>query len=543
LLTSTPEHRAPREFEVTYVGASADLSHVFFEANDSLTGEVSGVAPTAPAVSAGENDLYEWQPTTGQVALVNVLPGNTTGEPNAMFPTGSAHPISATGDHVFWSSQSGQLYVREDGDQTKEIQDHSGRFLSASSDGSRVLLTDGCLYSLQTEACEDLTLDTAHSHQGGFLGLAGQGEDLTHLYFVDSAVLTSEPRQGCLGELSETEMAEEEATHEGRCRAKTGKDNLYAWTQGSNTTFVATIEGRDDSGSGVIPVTDWTSVPDDRTAEASPDGEWFAFLSNAPLTGYDNTGPCESNHANGRVPGSCPEAFLYNASTDALRCVSCDPTGARPLGGSSLRLIDGPGYLPQPRYLTDQGRLFFDTGDSLVAADTNEGVEDVYEYEPASGSGEPQGDTCHSTVGCISLISNGSGTYDANFLAADPTGANVFFTTRNKLLGRDTDEQVDLYDARENGGIPGETAAEQAPCRVACQAPTSVPSIPTPGSESYEGAGNIQQTAPVVKKKVSKKHGATGHSKRKRKKAKRKRSKGKLGRVGKRTKASRGGVK
>ena len=38
--------------------------------------------------------------------------------------------------------------------------------------------------------------------------------------------------------------------------------------------------------------------------------------------------------------------------------------------------------LYQSRYLSDSGRLFFDSSDALVPQDAN-GTEDVYEYEPA----------------------------------------------------------------------------------------------------------------------------------------------------------------
>ena len=83
---------------------------------------------------------------------------------------------------------------------------------------------------------------------------------------------------------------------------------------------------------------------------------------------------------------------------------SCDPTGARPVGvhDSEELLVDrssiwrdhwlagsvpawretgGVRTLYQPRYLSDNGRVFFDSSDALVPQDTN-GLEDVYEYEP-----------------------------------------------------------------------------------------------------------------------------------------------------------------
>ena len=98
-----------------------------------------------------------------------------------------------------------------------------------------------------------------------------------------------------------------------------------------------------------------------------------------------------------------------------LVCASCDPTGARPVGVFDRTMTVKPllvdrsirtcgrgswlaGSIPgwdkalrhgsqyQPRYLSDSGRLFFDSPDALVPRATN-GVEDVYEFEPAGVGG------------------------------------------------------------------------------------------------------------------------------------------------------------
>ena len=105
------------------------------------------------------------------------------------------------------------------------------------------------------------------------------------------------------------------------------------------------------------------------------------------------------------------EVFLYDSQAAELRCVSCNPTGARPTGvldqnesGEGLGLIvdrrkvwlghylaaNIPGWtseslvsaLFQSRYLSDEGRLYFNSPDSLVPAATNH-KENVYEFEPS----------------------------------------------------------------------------------------------------------------------------------------------------------------
>jgi hypothetical protein len=175
--------------------------------------------------------------------------------------------------------------------------------------------------------------------------------------------------------------------------------------------------------------------------------------------------------------------------------------------------MDGAqGSLAQPRYLTDEGRLYFDSRDALSAADTNNGVEDVYQYEPTE-----QG-TCRTAGGCVSLISSGRSSYDSNLLAADSSGSNVFFTTRQQLVPRDQDSLIDLYDARVEGGIPADYAGPPTECSgEGCQpAQPGVPSEASPASSTVEGNGNVK---PEKKKKAHKKkhHKKKHHPSKKRK--------------------------
>jgi hypothetical protein len=489
LLGAEPPNRPAGELTLTYAGASADFSRLFFEANDALTAETP-FAPEALDGGRNKNNLYEW--AEGELRLVNVLPGNIETAPGAAFgakvegpyvKATLSHAISTDGSRVFWTSESGQVYVREEGEATREIADHAGKFLTASADGSKLLLGDGQLFDLgDEEAVIDLT-----EGKGGFQGIAGQSEDLSRIYFVATEVLDEAPNdQGAV--------------------ARAGRNNLYAWREGKSH-FVATLslaDGSLDDGVG-----DWAASPAQRTAEASPDGRWLAFGSRAPLSGYDNTGPCESDHEGGFVSGPCNEAFLYDFATGELTCASCNPSQQRPLGTSRLPMIESaPGSLPQPRYLTDSGRLYFDSSDSLSPFDTNGRVEDVYQYEP-QGLG-----SCKRSGGCVSLISAGREPVDSNFLAADQSGKNVFFTSRDQLVLRDKDELVDLYDAREGGGIPAESEVARTECQgEACQPAASPPNDPTPGTSTLQGAGNVDEQKATKKKHKHRRRHAKRHTK------------------------------
>jgi hypothetical protein len=519
LLTNTNAtlHRPPgnglERLELTYAGSSSDYSRQFFEANDALTSD-------AEDGGAGEFNLYEW--TAGQLHLLNVQPGNAETIPGAAFGSGLfmaspapavanfSHTISSDGSRVFWTGADGKTYVRLDGSQTLEIPGPGTCkgsvalgsrtcFLTASADGSEVLLSNGQILRLNQEAQAYESSADLTGGQGGFEGIAGQSGDLSHVYFVDTAVLTGE-EENSVGD-----------------KPQLGDFNLYSWQSGTpaTTRFVTTLLGT-DNGTDTSSLGVWTAPPVRRSAEASPDGRWLAFASEAELTGIDSIGSCVFNPKQNKFtdPGPCPEVYLYDSLTGQLSCPSCNPSGAAPLGSSLLRRELHPSAsLPQPRYLTNSGRLFFDSRDALSSLDTNNGVEDVYQSEP-QGVG-----SCTHADGCVSLISSGRGAYDANFLAMDPSGDNVFFTTRNQLLPADSDQLIDLYDARVGGGIA--EPPPHPPCQSeGCQPlPPPPPVDPTPSSTSAEGPGNVTGKQKKQSKKKSKKH--KKHKEKKQNKSKR----------------------
>jgi hypothetical protein len=497
-----PHPNNSNAFEIIFSGASADGSRVFFAANDALT-LPTAVAPAAEDGGGDKFNLYEWH--EGHLALVNVAPDNAESRAGASFVPISAGAISTDGSHAFWENETGRVFVRIKGRETRRIED-PGHFVSASYGGEVVLLSDGCLYSLKSETCVDLTVS-----KGGFQGLVGQSRDLSSIYYVDSEVLTGE-EEGAQGEV-----------------AAEGADNLYAWTQGAGIHFVSRLLNADNeglSGGGGGGVSDWAAAPSERTAEASSSGRYLTFVSHARLTGYDNTGPCAENSGEGTYKASpCPEAFVYNSVNRTLICASCNPSGARPLGWAVLRRIEHGTRYRQPQYLTDSGRLYFDTEDSLSPFDTNEGAEDVYEWEPAGSQ------SCTRQEGCVNLLSSGREDGDSNFLAMDETGKDVFFTTRQRLVGADTDNLFDLYDAREGGGFafeseipPGSECSGEA-----CQPPPPPAPQTPPASAGLPAPGNYvpPKSCPTGKIKKAGKCVPKMHKKSKRKKhTKRTKSKG-----------------
>jgi hypothetical protein len=470
---------------LVYEGASSGLGDIVFGANDSLTPETED-APAAPKVSPTQFDLYAW--SKGAPTLVNVAPGNTESVPGAVLGSGKqltssesapdySNAVSSDGTRIFWSNEAtGQVYVRLNGVETLQVPD-SGKFLTANSDGSTVLLSDGKTLSV-TEAGISPSVDLSGG-QGGFLGILGTSSTLSHVYFVDTAKLTNE----------------EGAAH---TVAQAGADNLYVYSEGE-TRFVATLVHGDNLVSLNAVAGDWKASPSDRLAQVTPDGRYLAFMSTARLTGYDNDEKNGSSRCGQSFTTGCFEVFEYSWEAGTLVCASCNAANVQPVGESRLSLIDPISSIspfPQPRNLTAGGRLFFESFDALTSGDRAPGVKNVYEYE-RYGEG-----SCGAADGCVDLISSGRGTADSSFLSADETGANVFFTTREQLTPEDEDEASDVYDARVGGGFPRPTSPE--PCRgEACMPPSlsGLVAMPPPTSQSLPAEsplGTSPATAPAT---------------------------------------------
>jgi hypothetical protein len=255
------------------------------------------------------------------------------------------------------------------------------------------------------------------------------------------------------------------------------------------------------------------------TARVSPNGRYVAFMSERSLTGYNNV------DANPAAEGAHDEeVFLYDSNTQRLVCASCNPTGAPPHGvldtthaGEGLGLLVDrpgvwreeteaqkwlagsiPGWTPiepntapyQSRYLTDEGRLFFNGADALVEGDTN-GKEDVYQFEPA-GVGD-----CKESSGCVALISSGIAENESAFLDASASGNDVFFITAHQLVASDRDNSFDVYDARvctdaspcvQVPPPPPPPCGSEESCRPAPPAPAG---FDLPASATFAGPGNV----------------------------------------------------
>ena len=524
----------PEDHHPEVVSQSSDESHVLLHSTTPLTDD------------AVANDTI-WQTydySDGDMHLVSVLPDGTV-NPTSSSPGSNGyhetlfsanqfggmvtHAISDDGSRIFWTAEppfaaqgTGAIYVRKNPGEPQSALNGSdectepakactvlvapgggNRFWVASADGSRVIYQTG---GIATSALKEFNVETEATVTiaGEPGGVVGASDDLSYVYFT-----------------SEEDLA---------AGAAAGEPNLYLSREGA-ISFIATLSPVDQGEELALEADVWgvNSIDSPESlshvARVTPDGRHLAFQSVRSLTGYDNTDALSGKPA--------MEVYLYEADSDTLVCASCNPSGARPMGGE----LQAP-YMPRFNHrksrmgvsaaawlqtwihrnyhshaLSDDGsRLYFNAFDALVPADTN-GLQDVYQWE-AEGSG-----TCNEGGGCISLISTGQSAKRSEFIDADPDGSNIFIETSSSIDPRDPG-LIDIYDARVNGGFALPPSLPEC-LGDACQGVPEPPRDPTPASASFRGAADPTPPKPRRSCKASNRRATKGNGQAKHKKAKR----------------------
>jgi len=458
--------------------------------------------------------------------------------------------ISTDGSRVVWGESAGNhhLYLRDvllgetiqlDMPQaacmraapptcgSEEVQP---RFQFMSADGSRVFFTDtqqlvegaGArtnetaaepdLYECRVVAtggklsCElsDLTPLLGTKHADVQDSLVGASSDAAYVYFVAGGALAEGAVQG-----------------HGDCQDAARACNLYVLHEG-RIALVAVLSAQDAPDWGAKRGNGQSEDLTHLVARVSPDGRWLSFFSQRSLTGYDNV--------DARSGARDEELYLYHApeslqtGSPSLTCVSCMPSNARPLGLPASALMaaivggsqpwsaqaeeetlaaatpgwvkfgQGPAVAYEPRFLSDIGRVFFDSYDALVPQDDN-GTWDVYEWEPVGVGGCSTGTSSSAVVyvpgegGCIGLISSGTSPVESGLLDASgrgpggQEGEDVFFLTSEKLVSSDVDTALDVYDAH--------VCSTASPCVTspgkgsACETADACRAAPSPQPEVF----------------------------------------------------------
>jgi hypothetical protein len=506
----------------SFAGASDRFDHIVFHSSKAL---LAGLPPDPGFGVTGSSIpyLYEWS-ETGGVRAFGYLPADEGGGLVVGSVLGYANPnatnkdapgdyaVSADGSRIFFSSgqvtnPDRRLYVSSDGGVGGRVSElvsgservgcvgdpgcgATGEFQRATPDGSMVLFTspakltddatasnsggfgptngvkDPCgdswrcdlyLWDGDRPVGQRLTdLTTADAGGGGVFSVVGASDDLSRVFFVATGDLD------VAGEGVE------------------GQPNLYVWDPDQGVRLIATLDG---SNTGQFFARDsqvWStnlfSNPPTlgfRAASASRDGRFLVFSSRLSLTGFDTAGRYQ--------------VYRYDAVTGGLVCVSCNTRTGVSGGDAFLRRAPGgtrPAWLS--RNVFGDGRVVFESPEGLVAGDSNAAF-DVYEWDGGS----------------VGLVSSGVDADESAFVDASESGGDVFFTTRARLVERDRDDLVDVYDAR----VGGDPAFGRLPVKAACSgdgcqgAPAGVPVFERPATV---GGGPGDQ--PAAKQKAKAKH-------------------------------------
>jgi hypothetical protein len=496
-----------------FVWGSSDFSHLALDTGQRLTED-------SPCLGFEQQRCaYEWVDGTIRVASVlptgELVPGAVGG---AVGGNGGAcnfeHAMSDDGSrlyftHMFFGIIPREIYARENGTSTTRVTGSERTLPGGASGypfyyqsaeaahGDKVLFStknslvdadsdetgDLYLYDFNKPEGERLTLvsedQNPASPQGASvletqqcLSVVGTSEDLKRIYYVaDNQIVEGEPED-------------------------TGP-KLYLWDDTSGTpqtTYIGTLSGKNDYWAWRASV--YNGETSMRNARWSANGHYLAFVSSAQLTDFENE--------------EYEEMYRYDAVAHQLDCISCTadsitegpPTGEDEVGFNKIFYTKLP-MNHQLRNVSEDGMVFFQSFRSLVPRDSN-GKQDVYEYEN----------------GHLQLISRGTGTGDSYFLDASPSGDDVFFLTRDKLVGWDVDNNRDVYDARVGGGFPEPPPSPPACEGDACQPPPNPPNDQTPSSANFSGPGNpkaARHSSRCAKGKVRKKARCVKHHTRKHK--------------------------
>ncbi|MGN6201344.1 MAG: hypothetical protein ACTHNY_02940, partial [Solirubrobacterales bacterium] len=421
------------------------------------------------AAPTGTGTVYDRE-ADGKTRVVSLLPGEVPQKPGQeAFYKGTSKDATATAFEI-----EGILYVRVDNSETREVA--SGvTFAGLSDDGDKLFyLTGGTthagnIHRFDTSSGQDVAVNSSADAE-----VVNVSADGSHVYFVSPSQL-----DGVEGEA--------------------GQPNLYVWSSGS-IDYIATVEPSDleqTSGelTGVPALANWTKWvttfpntggeqgPGAESSRTTPDGTALVFESRGQLTSDDG-----DNYT---------DIYRYDDLDNGLICVSCS-TSAAAIGEARLQEVHliGPPIVIH-NLSADGSRVFFETPDSLVSADINNGVNDVYEWQELGGGG-----------GSIDLISSGKSLgyplpqgWESPFaplpnllLGVTPDASDVFFTAKEALVpGAAENGTQAIYDARVGGGFP--SPAMSTPCaEEACHAGAqgAAPSFLVPRSEVNAGGGNVK---------------------------------------------------
>jgi hypothetical protein len=481
-----------------------------------------GVALSADHVYIGINDEVA---NVGYVMRARKDDGEKDA-PLVGLDTAGVRGVSVDASHVYWASQNEEAIGRSDlalespeksfisveGMPAGLAVDASHLYWSVNGEAPTNPGNDLYRYEPATDTLSDLTPDSNPdgAEVQGVVGVAGDG---SRVYFVANGDLD--------GAGPATPGDCHTASPHGAVSSTSGHCDLYIDHEGA-VSFIARLHA--GGAQSTNDVLNWIPTPRElfgsggyvgKSAFLSANGRTLLFRSTEQLSEYENEG--------------APELYRYReGDPGGIRCVSCRPDGGKAGAGPGFEAVRFPLASPRidvnavaSRVLSADGEhAFFETGEALSPADTNgDGgcppttsgpvCLDVYEWT-AAGSGEcEEGSSGYSPLngGCVYLISTGKSKYPSFFADASASGKDVFFFTRQQLVGQDEDELQDVYDARVEGGIASQNPQHLTPCESTdgCHGPAqAAPTESSPATPSFQGPGDEAQHHKKPKPKAKK---------------------------------------
>ena len=465
--------RTPSGFEPVGIGSlgadpeaesrtlSADGRHVVFASSAHLE---------EAAPPAGTEALYDRAAGAPSAEVVSVRPdGSAFAAGEAATYRGTVQDAGPEEGGAIAFSVAGALYLHRDG-KTFAVAGAPNTFAGISADGTRVFYAS--IVAPAIGAVPPASLFVCDTEAGSCAGPEATQEATK---IADNAVFVN-------------------VSDDGSRVFYASAGDLYRWDAADGEArLVAALDPADFVGfgsSGAVRLDSWVQAVGyggmsgraKSPTRNTPDGGALVFQSHAQLSDYDNEGLAE-------IYRYSPDA----AAGEGLLCVSCDPSGAPPTTtAATLQTPQENGTDPPVKetnlidnVTSDGEAVFFQSGDRLLPEDAND-AQDVYEWKANGAPG------CQRPGGCLGLISSGQGEEDSDLFGMSADGHDVFFTTREKLVGQDVAGSPSIYDARVGGGIPDRPAA--APCEGdACQGSGSTPPvISSPASATIKSQGNTK---------------------------------------------------
>jgi hypothetical protein len=388
-LVSTGPTGGNGAFGAFFVGASPDGTKVFFGTSEQLVAADTDTSLDVYERSGGTTTLISTGPDGGNGAFAAFFDGASTDGTKVFFHTNE----SLISD----DSDSSQDVYQRSGGTTTLISSQTGLdggnggfgafFEGASADGTKVFFdTDESLIAASdTDATKDI-----YQRSGGTTTLVSTGPDGGNGAFNAAFRGASADGTKVFFETSESLVSPGDSD--------TSQD-IYERSSGTTTTLISTGP---DGGNGAFG-TDFNAV--------STDGTKVLFGTDESLVAATDTDS---------------DFDLYERSGTTTTQLSQGAINGNLAFGAGFDYSSG-----------DAARVFFDTNEPLVSADTDSS-SDIYQRS--------SGTTTLVTQGSI----NGNGAFDAGLDGISADGTKAVFDTNEPLVAADTDSSDDVYDRSGN---------------------------------------------------------------------------------------------